>query len=228
MKDPANLARVRWAHDVGAADWIIDVLHKHPRRGAWDVGAFVPSSFDAFARVLHPAWEAWNPRPAKIRWGELARAQASELTAGTDFDDLSDHPSASNVVAPLKGTLDCDDLDALLDLLAGSTAQPERCWFGLWDGWASLEDLPPGPRVEVPDRSFALYSGPLEGALTFCHPPVSQSPNLLWPADRAWCVASEVDFRSTYVGGSNRLIDQILSDEQLEAIPVRPGDRITD
>jgi hypothetical protein len=42
---------------------------------------------------------------------------------------------------------------------------------------------------------------------------------------RAWCVASEFDFCSTYVGGSPVLIERVLEDERLEAIPVRPEDR---
>jgi hypothetical protein len=32
----------------------------------------------------------------------------------------------------------------------------------------------------------------------------AESPCLFWPADRAWCVATEVDFDSTLVSGSTR------------------------
>jgi len=38
------------------------------------------------------------------------------------------------------------------------------------------------------------------------------------PADRAWCVATEIDFAWTYVGGSRELIDAILADARLEAV----------
>ena len=37
-----------------------------------------------------------------------------------------------------------------------------------------------------------------------------RSPNLIWPADRSWLVASEVDFDSTLIGGSRGLIDAIV------------------
>jgi hypothetical protein len=54
-----------------------------------------------------------------------------------------------------------------------------------------------------------------------------QSPNLFWPADKAWCVATEIDLDSTYVGGSAALIAAILSDERLEAFPADVTDDIT-
>ncbi len=57
-------------------------------------------------------------------------------------------------------------------------------------------------------------------------------PQLIWPADRAWCIASEIDFDSTVIGGSRSLIDAILA-SGLEALAVpedgdlsENGDRI--
>jgi len=42
-------------------------------------------------------------------------------------------------------------------------------------------------------------------------------PNLWWPDDRAWCVASEIDLDETFVGGTRTLIDDILAREDLGA-----------
>ena len=44
-------------------------------------------------------------------------------------------------------------------------------------------------------------------------------PNLWWSADRAWCVATEIDYRWSYVGGSQECIGEILADDLIEAIP---------
>jgi hypothetical protein len=44
-----------------------------------------------------------------------------------------------------------------------------------------------------------------------------QSPNLWWPADRSWCIASEIDLPWTYVGGSEELITAVLDAAELEA-----------
>jgi hypothetical protein len=50
--------------------------------------------------------------------------------------------------------------------------------------------------------------------------PFDQSPNLWWPEDRAWFVTSEIDFAWTYVGGDNSLVEALVSDSRLEALPV--------
>ncbi len=53
-----------------------------------------------------------------------------------------------------------------------------------------------------------------------------QSPNLLWPADQAWCVATDVDLRSTLIGGTTPLVASILGGVELEAWPVSPDDSV--
>ena len=52
-----------------------------------------------------------------------------------------------------------------------------------------------------------------------------QSPNLWWPGDRAWTVATEVDHAWTYVGGTPELIDRILGEPRLEALPATVADQ---
>lgn len=52
-------------------------------------------------------------------------------------------------------------------------------------------------------------------------------PALIWPDDQAWCVATEIDFDSTLVGGSRRLVDSILADPGLETFEVGPDDDLT-
>ena len=49
---------------------------------------------------------------------------------------------------------------------------------------------------------------------------------LFWPADRAWCVASEIDFDSTLVGGTTELIEAISQEPTLESWPVEPDDSL--
>lgn len=86
-----------------------------------------------------------------------------------------------------------------------------------------------GPRLRHPGRDYLLFSGQLEtaSATRFDVRFHSQSPNLFWPADRMWCVATEIDFDSTLVAGSVSLIDDVLADAALEAWPVQPGDSLT-
>lgn len=56
--------------------------------------------------------------------------------------------------------------------------------------------------------------------------PWALSGNLVWPADHAWCVGTEVDFDSTLVGCSRTAADEILSCKELEAVPIDPHDSL--
>lgn len=157
---------------------------------------------------------------------------------------------------PQAGSLWRPDAEVLAAIGRDWTATPEDCWFCVWDGfgWGSVStfavltetgrpreiiqeparDPVPGPvragpRVHLPHRDYFLYTGPAEavGALASLDGTGGQCPNLWWPADRAWCVASEIDLPWTYVGGSRELIDAILADERIEALPAAPQDPVS-
>ena len=51
------------------------------------------------------------------------------------------------------------------------------------------------------------------------HPFWGDTPNIWWPEDRAWYVATDIDLYDTYVGGSEECIEAILSHLELEALP---------
>jgi hypothetical protein len=53
------------------------------------------------------------------------------------------------------------------------------------------------------------------------------SPSLIWPADRSWFVASEVDFDSTVLGGSRTLVEALLAAPGLEVLEVTPETKLT-
>lgn len=75
-------------------------------------------------------------------------------------------------------------------------------------------------------RPYLLGAGPLDVILevadhtSFDRPGVPVA--MWWPADRAWFVASEIDFDSTVVAGPTELRDALLSSTALEAFEVPP------
>ena len=72
--------------------------------------------------------------------------------------------------------------------------------------------LAPIPRVERPHRTYFLLKGPIAAATTLVHPgPVASwhPPDLWWPDDRSWFVATDVDLWSFYVGGDRAFLDAI-------------------
>jgi len=78
--------------------------------------------------------------------------------------------------------------------------------------------------VHLPGRDYELFTCPLVAMLGRGRS--RQSPQLLWPADRAWCVATEIDFDSTLVAGDQALIDDLLSSPGLDAWAVLPTDSL--
>jgi hypothetical protein len=154
---------------------------------------------------------------------------------------------------PPDGNLPVELLGVLCATLAEHTSTPRSCRFCLWDGYGWLHGspsiaimgrrgsipVPPaypaevldGPRVRLPGRDYLLFTGPLAAAplLGWTDPYGSflpQSPNLFWPKDQAWCVASEIDLFCTLVAGSDALAKALLADPRLEAWRVRPEDPI--
>ncbi len=93
-----------------------------------------------------------------------------------------------------------------------------------------------GPRLGLPGRDHMLFAGSLRDVAALADAtatadvtpfrPDGRTPSLLWPDDRSWCLATEVDFDSTLVGGPRTLIDAILADPALEAFEVGEDDSL--
>jgi hypothetical protein len=111
-------------------------------------------------------------------------------------------------------------------------AEIQREWASGWERSFS-GDVSTAPRVRLPGRDYVLLEGPLDavgeiGASTHWQGKSwfePESPNLWWPDDRAWCVATEIDLDSTYVGGSATMIRELLSDSRFDALEVRAADQ---
>ena len=82
------------------------------------------------------------------------------------------------------------------------------------------------PTLRLPHREYYVFRGPIDRVdeagvdiswSTFEH---DDGPNLWWPTDRAWFVASEIDLVSTYVGGNAELVRTIVASPDLEAFEV--------
>jgi hypothetical protein len=130
------------------------------------------------------------------------------------------------------GSLPLPERSILVEVLRSQTKTSELCWFCVWDGFGDLDLSGVSERVWHPGRSYALYRGPKEKALAPLSigpngysPSYRHSPNLWWPDDRAWTVATEIDYAWTYVGGSTGLIESVLATEGVEALPVQLTDK---
>ncbi len=88
-----------------------------------------------------------------------------------------------------------------------------------------------GTRIRLPNRDYLLFTGALDAApnlgFTVDGRVYGQSPNLFWPSDHAWCVASEIDLTYTLVAGSQSLAAALAADPRLQAARVSPNDTLT-
>lgn len=108
-----------------------------------------------------------------------------------------------------------------------------------WQPGILSDEISKGPRLELLDRDHVLFSAApavfsdpawiLDApwrdreAETHGFEPAAQHPSILWPADRAWVMVSEIDYDSTIVAGSDELIHAICTDPAIEALAIREG-----
>ncbi len=207
-------------HDVSAGDWIASRLHPFGQ----DTGSIVPTGFEAYARVFHPLESGG-------RWSDLARQNGRIAHSQMQLHRISAPPGTPTEGREPNvswGALPIPERKTLIDLLTPETTTPDRCWFAVWEGFGGLDRGDVAERIRLPGRSYLLTTGPVEKALDRV-PAVDAfdwgvSPNLWWPDDRAWVVATEIDFAWTYVGGTRTTIDAVLADRRLEALEALLGD----
>jgi hypothetical protein len=208
LDEPASLRATEW-------------LRRSMTGFATPVSTRLPGHFDAYARIYHPFVGR-----ACMSLEDTARDSWASLVG----DDMYDAHVAVDVVyngrpgvyAPT-GCLPRVLTNCLATSLTSATTTPDDCFFAVWVGYG--DGLVPrryAPTLYLPGREYHVFAGSLSAADTsYCQsgiPYSYQSPNLWWPADHAWCVATEIDDAWTYVGGGRDTIDAILRDERFEAV----------
>jgi hypothetical protein len=215
--------------DVSPGAWLADALDGRP---GGTLGGLVPPTFTAFARVLHPAVRYDGDDDVEVPWAAVAGfngtavhplAQWPSLTGAWDYVSADSQPPIWDQ-PPAEGHLPAATAERMIAVLRGHTDAAGDCWFGVWHGWGSIRAS--GPTLVLPGREHWLLRGPIElAAQNMAEEPAEQGVSLWWPADRAWCVATDIDLMSTYVGGSRTCVDELLAADGLEVLPATPDDR---
>jgi len=248
LRETAPVDGLRVCEDVAPAAWIA------PRLGGGfgAVGRVVPRGYGAYARICHPA-EDRDGEP--VSWPAVAAACGRRAHALMQWHALVGSAETVHMAGslwrgrdPQRGNLEPETLGELCGLLGAHTTTTSDCFFCVWEGYGWVENTwrPPSfmqaarerglgfsaqelarPRVELPGRNYLLAAGALRAALAIASPGRGrQSPNLFWPADRAWCAATELDFDSTLIGGTRELIEAILAAPGLDAWRLEPDDSL--
>jgi hypothetical protein len=250
-------AKLRAAADAREADWIVQGV-----RNDFTVACVLPTVFDEYARVFHPAMRHGD---LEVRWADVASANDRTMHPAAEWGSLTGSWQMQEQAdlwnrEPRVGTLPERLAQRLAETLAPYTRDPERANFGVWEGWGEpmfmfffkegtpeevrqrteeeAEEalgaevaawrglLDAAPRFDIPHRTMHLLEGPLHAVSEF-YESRRDVPSLWWPADRAWCVGTDIDLMTTYVGGSSEAISALLADEQLEAFRVPVDQSVT-
>jgi hypothetical protein len=239
---------LRAESDVAVAEWIASRLGE-----LGSVAGTAPDGFEAYVRVCHPA----DRDGRLYTWAQVASEtgrtvhpvmQWHALVGASDYMNMRDSTWPGG--DPQRGNLEPSVLGPLCAVLGGHTATSEACLLGFWDGYGYIDGGwtmvaysvgsgrtggvrrdPPAfsrdrPTLALPAREYFLFRGPIAAALEMSAR-WGQSPNLFWPEDRAWFMASEIDFDSTLIGGSSELARALLAEPELDAWPVEPTDLLT-
>lgn len=221
--------------DVSSGVWI----SSGRRRGTpGTVGALVPALFEAYLRVLHPAVRYAGDDDIEVSWAEVAAhngtvvhplVQWAPLTGSWDYLTSDSQPPVWDD-APSMGHLPVAVAARLAAVLGRHTATPGDCRFGRWVGFgfdaAAVERLP--QLLLRGGQDVVVVRGAVGDAVRNLAPePHEQSANLWWPADRAWCVVTDLDQMSTYVGADAVCIAELQATPGLEALPAAPEDPLT-
>ena len=239
--DGAELQR-----DTAPADWIADRLLPWGRDVGTRVCAIVPTGYEVYLRVFHQAQEQVGSESIGRRWSELAQRSGRQMHPAVQFSRFAwpdpprtgslDQRESIALVSTLRAHTTTPNNCWLaiwhgfgqLTGSVGRLVEPERglrAWFQRLRGAISYvleppSDLAHAQTVSLPAREYFLYRGPIDVVPRFEHIPGHlQTPNMWWPEDRAWFVATEVDFDSTLVA-CTRACAEALPGSDLEVMEV--------
>lgn len=220
--------------DVWPGVWI-SVARRFGEPGT--VASLLPA-FESYARVFHPAIRYDGDDDVEVSWAEVAAHNGTRAHPLMQWHTVTGswdaQPSEAQAPiwddGPAEGHLPVSVAGRLADVLAGHTTTPRNCLLGRWDGYGyDLPDPESPPRLLLGGQhDMVLVRGTTADAVRNLAPePHEQSANLWWPADQAWCVVTDIDLTSTYVGGSAACIGELLRTPGIEAAPARPEDPTT-
>lgn len=208
-------------HDPGPGKWLEETLWKWGRNRPPKVGSWVPSVYERFVRILHPARRDSDRDSKPVSWREVGNWSGREVHPSVTFSDLSIPLPGAGLgprpwnEPPREGGMSKEEALQLTSLLASFTDTPETCWFAMWDGYGVLQmPLHEGPpKIRLTARDYRLFKGSLQEINSFQFGSFYQPPNIWWPNDRAWCVSSEIDLDTTLVGASRECGDRLLQSD---------------
>lgn len=189
--------------------------------------------------------DGWTIEPSRQGWFDprLFAAMTDHLTAATMTPD--------NIVAAIWNGWGFESNSTFSVVLTPDTgagsdkaSESDRGWVEPEHQGASasvssdfLHAVRSGRLLAFPGRDLVLMHGSLteladpawgnRAGIGWTFNRSDPTPQMFWPEDHAWVVASEIDWDSTIVAGSQRLVDDVLADPTFEAFELGQDDMLT-
>ena len=223
--------------DLSAADWITgsDLPWQQ-------LAGFGPSGFTAYARLRFlpdPAYDGQSEND--VDFGD-AVSESAKLSAALQV--LSRHTSTPDAYYFCLwdgwGWDDDSAGSALIDIESGSTLESmstSRLPKVYREDGSPHAAARPGvapsspssvhsePKVVIPNRAYFLFQVSEVGDRDLSPGrlwPDLPDPAFIWPADRAWCLANDVDPHWAGIGADASAIDNLVADPRLDVVPADP------
>ncbi|MFV0307534.1 MAG: hypothetical protein ACK5OX_07310 [Desertimonas sp.] len=208
----------------GASTWVRRTTHGE----FGTVGGFIPEGLPATVRIA-------APDPDIDHWWDRYRALHAHIVAvGAEHTSTPDR--AWFAVWEGHGWAN----QTTMYRRVADPVSARRRVAGAWLRWRSRHvdrrrnravaaDLAALARLDLRHRRYLLCVGPLT-AVTELREPGSpdtwQRPDLWWPEDRSWFVATDTDFWSLYLGAGQEMVDALVDRLPTSVTPVARDHRI--
>ncbi|GAA4588406.1 hypothetical protein BJY16_008553 [Actinoplanes octamycinicus] len=157
-------------------------------------------------------------------WGRLLTLGPAGFAAHARLRFIPDpaYPGQHEADVPAVETPpEIDQVRTVLATLARHTGTPDDCYVCVWDGWGT--ELA-APKVVVPGRAYYLFRGALSDLDQWDD--ALPDPAFVWPADRAWCLADDVDPHWAGIGGSEAAIADVLATPGVDTVRTTPDEPV--
>ena len=196
-----------------------------------NVATLAPPIFGCYARIFHPALHVSTPdHTHKWRWDQVAMKTNRYAHALMQWKSLvAPDPLFNTMYQPDEGTIPYAVSLPLRRLLASTSH--DQCYLAVWRGFGlDYQSYIPRTLGLEPEfglgRDYDLFAGPVTMLDIPFYP--DQTANHIWASDQSWWLCTDIDLNTTYIGGSEQLIDSLLSSEELEVWPAHPHDDVSE
>ena len=185
---------------------------------------------DPLWRELHELDEQRMAAPGSTlrTWHEIAAENGKIAHPQMEWHQISTPTVDDERFFSWGWEMEPEEVATLAATLRPFTATPDSCFLAIWEGYGmeAIESRR-GSAFLLGPHEHLVFRGTLADASSdawneaFNHP-----PTFWWPEDRRWCVGFDIDFDTTFVGGSAELVRALVDSDELEALEIGADARV--